>query len=81
VSAWIGTAFSEADADAACKQWRSVADQLRPRVPKLAALMDTAEADMLAFMTFPKEHRTKIHSTTQLPLCRRQKPFSAETAG
>ncbi len=66
VSAWIGTAFAEADADAARKQWRSVADQLRPRVPKLAALMDSAEADVLAFMTFPKEHRAKIHSTNPL---------------
>ena len=43
-----------------------VADQLRPRVPKLAALMDDAEADVLAFMTFPKEHRAKIHSTNPL---------------
>ncbi len=34
VSAWIGTAFAEADADAARKQWRSVADQLRPECPK-----------------------------------------------
>ena len=42
VSAWIATAFAEADADAARKQWRSVADQLRSRVPKLAALMDGA---------------------------------------
>ena len=66
VSAWIGTAFAEADADAARKQWREVADQLRPRVPKLAALMDSAEADVLAFMTFPKEHRAKIHSTNPL---------------
>ena len=66
VSAWIGTTFAEADADAARKQWRSVADQLRPRVPKLAALMDGAEADVLAFMTFPKEHRAKIQSTNPL---------------
>ena len=48
------------------KQWRTVADQLRPRVPKLAALMDDAEADVLAFTTFPKEHRAKIHSTNPL---------------
>jgi transposase-like protein len=40
-----------------------VADQLRPKVPKLAALMDDAEADVLAFMSFPKDHRPKIHST------------------
>jgi putative transposase len=66
VSAWIGTAFAQDDAVAARKQWRSVADQLRPRVPKLAALMDEAEADVLAFMAFPKEHRTKIHSTNPL---------------
>lgn len=66
VSAWIGTAFAEADADAARKQWRNVADQLRPRVPKLATLMDSAEPDVLAFMAFPKEHRAKIHSTNPL---------------
>ena len=66
VSAWIGTAFAQDDADAARTQWRTVADQLRPRVPKLAALMDNAEADVLAFATFPKEHRPKIHSTNPL---------------
>ena len=43
-----------------------MADQLRPRVPKLAALMDEAEEDVLAFMAFPKEHRAKIHSTNPL---------------
>jgi transposase-like protein len=63
VSAWIGTAFAEADAPAAHAQWRRVADQLRPKVPKLPELMDTAEHDVLAYMDFPREHRTKIHST------------------
>jgi hypothetical protein len=48
------------------KQWRQVADQLRPKVPKLAALMDEAEADVLAFMSFPKDHRLKIHSINPL---------------
>jgi uncharacterized NAD(P)/FAD-binding protein YdhS len=47
VSAWIGTAFAEAEG--AKRQWRTVADQLRPRVPKLAALMDAADEDVLAF--------------------------------
>jgi hypothetical protein len=60
------SAFAQDDADAASKQWRSVADQLRPRVPKLAALMDDAEADVLAFTTFAKEHRAKIHSANPL---------------
>ncbi len=66
VSAWIGTAFAEADAPRATAQWRQVADQLRSRVPRLAALMDDAEADVLAFMSFPVPHRAKIHSNNPL---------------
>jgi putative transposase len=66
VAAFIGTAFVQDDAEAARTQWRQVADQLRAKVPKLAALMDEAEADVLAFMTFPKDHRAKIHSINPL---------------
>jgi putative transposase len=66
VSAFIGTAFVQDDAEAAKSQWRSVADQLRPKVPKLANLMDDAEADVLAYMTFPREHRAKLHSTNPI---------------
>ena len=66
VSAWIGTAFAQDDAAAAAKQWREVADQVRPRVPRLAALMDDAEADVLAYMGFPAQHRAKLHSTNPL---------------
>ena len=66
VSAWVGTAFAQDDAEAARKQWREVADQARPRVPKLSKLMDDAEADVLAYMGFPAQHRTKLHSTNPL---------------
>ncbi len=66
VSALIGTAFAEDDAGAAKAQWRQVADQFRPKVPKLATLMDAAETDVLAYMTFPKEHRAKLHSTNPI---------------
>ena len=66
VSAWVGTAFAQDDAAAARKQWREVADQARPRVPKLAKLMDDAEADVLAYMGFPTQHRAKIHSTNPI---------------
>jgi hypothetical protein len=40
VAAFIGTAFVQDDAEASCKQWRQVADQLRPKALKLAAFMD-----------------------------------------
>ena len=64
--AGIGTAFAKADQEAAHRQWRAVADQLRPRVPRLAELMDGAEHDVLAFMGFPAAHRAKISSTNPL---------------
>ena len=66
MSAFIATAFAQDDAEAARQQWRRVADQLRPKVPKLATLMDDAEHDVLAYMSFPKEHRAKLHSTNPL---------------
>lgn len=66
VSAFIATAFAQDDADAAKAQWRKVADQLRPNLPKLAVLMDEAEQDVLAYMTFPKDHWQKIYSTNGL---------------
>jgi transposase-like protein len=66
VSAFVGTAFAQDDEAAARAQWRQVADQLRPRVPKLAGFMDAAETDVLAYMAFPKEHRTKLHSNNPI---------------
>jgi transposase-like protein len=66
VSAFIATAFAQNDAEAAGQQWRRVADQLRPKLQKLALLMDEAETDVLAYMTFPAAHRTKLHSTNPL---------------
>jgi transposase-like protein len=66
VSAFIATAFAQETPEAAATQWRAVADQIRPKVPKLAAIMDDAENDVLAYMTFPKEHRLKLHSTNPI---------------
>jgi putative transposase len=66
VSAFIGTAFAQETPEAASQQWRAVADQMRPKLPKLATLMDDAEPDVLAYMTFPKEHRAKLHSTNPI---------------
>jgi transposase-like protein len=66
VSAFIATAFAQDDAEAAKLQWRRVADQLRPQLPKLAAFLDAAETEVLTFMSFPKDHRAKIHSVNPL---------------
>ena len=50
-SAFIATAFAQENAEAARAQWRTVADQIRPKVPRLAAIMDDAETDVLGYMT------------------------------
>jgi len=66
VSAFIATAFAQGSPDAAGKQWRHVADQLRARLPKLAVLLDESEVDVLAFMSFPRQHWDKISSTNPI---------------
>lgn len=66
VSAFIATAFAQDDAEAARAQWRRVADQLRPKLPKLASFLDEAETDVLAYMIFPAAHRVKLTSTNPL---------------
>ena len=53
VSAFIATAFAQPDHAAAKAQWRQVADQMRPKLPKLATLMDGAEEDVLAYIGAP----------------------------
>jgi transposase-like protein len=65
VSAFIATAFCAGRCRSRA-QWRKVADQLRPKLPKLAAFLDEAETDVLAYMTFPPQHRTKLHSTNPI---------------
>jgi len=62
----IRTAFVQEDPEQAHRQWREVADTLRPRFDKVAELMDEAEHDVLAYMQFPKELRTRLHSTNTL---------------
>lgn len=66
VCAFMATAFAQDSPEAATAQWRKIADQLRAKLPKLAAFMDQAETDVLAYMSFPKEHWAKIHSTNSL---------------
>ena len=66
VAAFMSAAFAQDEAAQASAQWRRVADQLRPKLPKLAGLLDDAEADVLAYMTFPAVHRVKLHSTNPI---------------
>jgi putative transposase len=66
VSAAIATVFAQESAKEAHAQWRVVADQLRSKFPKIGALMDSAEYEVLSYMDFPRAHWLQIHSTNPL---------------
>ena len=53
--AMIKTIFAQETAADAHAQWKTIADALRERAPRLAELMDEArEEDVLAYTAFPK---------------------------
>jgi transposase-like protein len=81
VAAALRQAFLQADHGTAHQTWRQVADQLRPRWPKLATLMDDSEHDVLAFMAFPVQHRTKLHSTNPLERLDKEVKRRADVVG
>jgi putative transposase len=66
VLALINTVFAQDSADAAEEQWAIVTGQLQAKFPKLATYLDAARDDVLAFMRFPKPHRTQLASTNPL---------------
>jgi transposase-like protein len=81
VAAAIRQAFIQPDREGAGQTWRHVADQLRCRWPKLAALIDEAEDDVLAYIAFPAQHRTKLHSTNPLERLNKEVKRRADVVG
>jgi transposase-like protein len=81
VSAAIRSVFSQEDQAAASRTWRQVADQLRPRFQRLADLLDAAEADVLAFMAFPRANWSKLHSTNPIERLNKEVKRRADVVG
>jgi transposase-like protein len=72
VAAAIKTAFAQETGKEAHKEWREVADRLRERFAKVSSLMDEAEHDVLAYMSFHKSHWSQIRSTNPLERLNRE---------
>jgi putative transposase len=66
VAATMRTVFAQPTAETARAQWRQVADSFRERFPRLAALLDEAETDVLAYLAFPSAQWRQIWSTNPL---------------
>ena len=54
---------------------------MRPWFEKLGRLMDEAEHDVLAYMTFAAQHRTKLHSTNPLERLNKEVKRRADVVG
>jgi transposase-like protein len=66
LGAIIRQVFTAEDAERARQRLRDAVGQLKRRLPKIAALLEDAEADVLAFYAFPVEHWPKLRSTNPL---------------
>jgi transposase-like protein len=66
IAAIVRTIFAQPDHASALTQLRKVADGLRPKFPKTAALLEEAAEDVLAYRHLPSEHHRQLHSTNPL---------------
>jgi transposase-like protein len=80
-AAALRQAFSQPDGGTARQAWRHLADQFRPRWPRLAAPMDESEHEVLAYMAFPAQHRAKLHGTNPLERLNKEVKRRADVAG
>ena len=54
---------------------------VRWRRPKLADLTDASEHNVLVHMSFPRQHRTKLHSTTPIERMNKEAKRRADVVG
>jgi transposase-like protein len=66
IAAALRTFFAQPNRQAAGQQLQEVVRTMTARWPKAAQLVAEAEDDILAYMTFPPEHWTRIYSTNPL---------------
>ncbi len=72
LAALVRPIFAAADREAARAQLSEAVAALEGRLPKVAAMLESAEEDVLAFFGFPPAHRRKIRSTNPLERLNRE---------
>jgi transposase-like protein len=72
IAAAIRGVFQASGLAEARERLGEVVDKLRTAAPKVAALLEAAEADLLAFYELPREHWSKLRSTNPLERVNRE---------
>ena len=72
IAALIRTIFAQPDPEGARTQLRAVVDQLEPVAPAVAAKLEAAENDLLAYSAFPQAHWSKIWSNNPIERLNRE---------
>ena len=72
LAALVRPIFGAPDREAARAQISEAVSTLVGRLPKVAAMLEAAEEDVLAFFAFPANHRRKLRSTNPLERLNRE---------
>ena len=72
ISAAIRGIFGATSGEEARERFAEVVDRLEPTAPKVAQLLEDAEADLLGFYALPREHWSKLRSTNPLERVNRE---------
>ena len=81
VAATMRTIFAQPDGQGARETMARICRLFERRFPKLVALLQEAEVDILAFHGFPAEHRRQIWSTNSLERLNREVTRRCEVVG
>ncbi len=81
VAAMLKTIFAQENKEGAEAQGDAVADALREKNEKLGAFMDASRDEVLAYMSFPREHWAQIASTTPLERVNREVKRRSDVVG
>jgi putative transposase len=81
VAAGLRHAFQQPDQETARTALQHLAEQLHNRWPKLKAFIDDTCEDVVAYLTFPLQHRTKLHSTNPLERLNKEIKRRADVVG
>jgi len=81
VAAGLRQAFQQPDQGSARATLQHLGEQLHNRWPKLKGFIDPTSEDVLAYLSFPAQHRAKLHSTNPLERLNKEIKRRADVVG